>query len=56
MPQLASPKDMIREFNLDRLQLAFTLGKKTIVDGSLVFVAYACTTQFSDELVAINHL
>ncbi len=44
---MSTPKDTIKEFNLDRPQLAFTLGRKT--DGNLC-VFYTCTTQFSDEI------
>jgi hypothetical protein len=49
-PQLASAKDTIAEFNLNKAQLAFTVGKKIIAKDSITIISYAHTTVFSDEL------
>jgi hypothetical protein len=49
----SSPKELIKEFNLDRQQIAFTLGQKTIIDNILTNVAFASTTVFSEEVAQI---
>ena len=51
---LSSPKETIKEFNLDRQQLAFTLAQKTIIDGIPTNVAFASTTVFSDEVIELS--
>jgi hypothetical protein len=51
LPELSTPKEMIREFNLETSQLAFTIAKKVIRDGQTVIVTYPDTTAFSDEMV-----
>jgi hypothetical protein len=48
--QLSSVKETNKEFNLDICQLAFTIGEKTIRNGITTYIAYACTTAFSDEM------
>ena len=52
--QLSSPKDTIKEFNLDRLQLGFTLGREGTVNGIPTKIPFAATTVFSDEVVKMN--
>jgi len=51
IPQLSSPKETIREFNLEKSQLAFTIAKKVIQDGQTIIVSYPDTTVFSDEMI-----
>jgi len=51
LPQLSSPKDTIREFNLEKSQLAFTIAKKVIKDGQTIIDPYPDTTVFSDEMI-----
>ena len=53
-PQLSSPKITIKEFQLDRFQLAFTLGKRETINDNLVKIPDVRTTVFSDELTEIN--
>jgi hypothetical protein len=42
--------DIIREYNLEKCQLAFTLGQKILVNGRLSTRLYTDTTIFSDEM------
>jgi hypothetical protein len=42
--------DIIKEYNLDRSQLAFTLGKKFLNNDQLTMLIYTDTTIFSDEM------
>jgi hypothetical protein len=42
--------DTIKEYNLDKSQLAFTLGKKFLNNGQLTMLIYTDTTIFSDEM------
>ncbi len=51
LSQLSSPKDTIREFNLEKSQLAFTIAKIDISDGQTKIVSYPDTTAFSDEMI-----
>jgi hypothetical protein len=46
--------DTIKEYNLDRSQLAFTLGKKTIINGQISMFLYPHTTVFSEEMEEYN--
>ncbi|CAF4499200.1 unnamed protein product [Rotaria sp. Silwood2] len=49
-PQLSSAKDTIKEFNLEKAQLAFTIGKKTIEDNNITYIVCSQTTVFSEEM------
>jgi hypothetical protein len=42
--------DIIREYNLEKCQLAFTLGQKILINGRLSTRLYTDTTIFSDEM------
>ncbi len=46
--------DIIKEYNLDKSQLAFTLGKKVINNGQSTMVLYTDTTIFSEEMNEYN--
>ncbi len=48
---MSAAKDTIREFNLNKSQLAFTVCKKIIQDNTVTMITYAHTTIFSDELI-----
>jgi hypothetical protein len=48
--QPSSPKHTIKEFDLKKSQLAFTVGKKTLVEGIPTLIVFAYTTVFSDEM------
>ena len=47
---MSAAKDTIREFNLNKAQLAFTVSKKVIENNGVTQISYAHTTIFSDEL------
>ncbi len=47
IPQLTSVKDTIQEYNLDKSQLVFTVGRK-IIDNNQIIPA---TTVFSEEMI-----
>ncbi|CAF1022539.1 unnamed protein product [Adineta steineri] len=49
-PQLTCMRDTIKEFNLDKAQLAFTVGKK-VIDTTNTTIVYALTTIFSNEII-----
>ncbi len=49
--QLSSAKNTIREFNLDKCQLAFTIGKKIIANNDVIYISYAFTTVFSEDMI-----
>ncbi|CAF3894940.1 unnamed protein product [Rotaria sordida] len=49
-PQLPSVKDTIKEFNLEKAQLAFTIGKKTMENNNVTFIVFNRTTVFSEEM------
>ena len=49
--QCLSGKDAIREYNLDRAQLAFTIGKKTTSSDRFPLMIYVHTTIYSEEIV-----
>ncbi|CAF3931194.1 unnamed protein product [Rotaria sp. Silwood1] len=51
IPQLSSIKDTIKEFNLEKAQLAFTIGKKTIVNNNITYIVFKQTTIFSEEMI-----
>ena len=53
-PQPSSPKDTIKEFNLDRLQLAFTLGQIRMINGIPTNIPFAATTVFSDDVLELT--
>ncbi len=42
--------DVMKEFNLEKSQLAFTLGKKVMNNGQLSMLIYTDTTIFSDPM------
>lgn len=44
----------MKEYNLDRSQLVFTLGKKQILNGQLTMIVYANTTVFSEEMTEFD--
>ena len=48
--QLPSVKDTIKEFQLEKCQLAFTIGTKTIVDQTPTYIVFSQTTTFSEEM------
>ena len=50
-PQLPSAKDTIDGFNLNRFQLAFTVGEAKIVHGIPSYVWFSRTTQYSEEMI-----
>jgi hypothetical protein len=50
-PQLSSAKDTVREFNLDKAQLAFTIAQKIIGNDTITMVLFSCTTVFSDTMI-----
>jgi hypothetical protein len=52
-PQLPTVKDTIQQFHLDKCQLAFTIGKRRIMNDIVTFIAFACTTVYSEELIEI---
>ncbi|CAF4707102.1 unnamed protein product, partial [Rotaria socialis] len=51
--QLLSIKDTIKEFNLEKAQLAISIGKKATntSDNDTIWIIYHRTTVFSDELI-----
>ncbi|CAF1026866.1 unnamed protein product [Rotaria sordida] len=49
-PQLPSVKDTIKEFNLEKAQLAFTIGKKAMENNNVTFIVFNRTTVFSEEM------
>jgi hypothetical protein len=49
-PQLSSVKDTVREFNLDKAQLAFTIAEKIIGNDGITMALFTITTVFSDTL------
>ncbi|CAF1582930.1 unnamed protein product [Rotaria magnacalcarata] len=50
-PQLLSIKDTIKEFNLEKAQLAISIGKKAANTDDTIWIIYHRTTVFSDELI-----
>jgi hypothetical protein len=48
---LTNAKDTINEYNLDRSQLAFTIGKKIINNGQIFISLDPSTTVFSEEMI-----
>jgi len=50
-PQLSSAKDTVREFNLDKAQLAFTIAQKIIGHDTISMALFSCTTVFSDTMI-----
>jgi hypothetical protein len=42
--------DLVQEYNLEKSQLAFTLGKKLIINGQLSMLLYAHTTIYSEAM------
>ncbi len=53
--QSSNAKDTIKEFHLDKAQLAFTIGQKILIDNNrtIGMIAYSSTTIFSDEIIEI---
>ncbi|CAF4911203.1 unnamed protein product, partial [Rotaria magnacalcarata] len=49
--QLLSIKDTIKEFNLEKAQLAISIGKKAANTDDTIWIVYHRTTVFSDELI-----
>ncbi|UJR23123.1 hypothetical protein I4U23_026144 [Adineta vaga] len=49
-PQLSSVKLTIKEYNLDKAQIAFTVGKKINDNGIFSMILFSSTTVFSDEM------
>ncbi|CAF3747753.1 unnamed protein product [Rotaria magnacalcarata] len=49
--QLLSIKDTIKEFNLEKAQLAISIGKKATNTNDTIWIIYHRTTVFSDELI-----
>lgn len=50
-PQLASVKDTIKEYQLEKSQLAFTILNKVYINDAVTVIAYAHTTTFSEVMV-----
>ena len=46
--------DPVKEYNLDRSQLVFTLGKKVMHNGQLTMFVYANTAVFSEEMIEFD--
>jgi len=49
--QPAGPKDTIKEFNLERAHLAFTMGQQIILNGVPQYIPFTKTTVLSDLLI-----
>jgi hypothetical protein len=49
-PQLSFVKDTVREFNLDKAQLAFTIAQKIIGNDTIAMTLFTTTTVFSDTM------
>lgn len=53
--QASSPKDTIRQYNLDKSQLAFTIGQKENPNEAFPSKIYTATTVYSDIMVKNTH-
>lgn len=51
---LSKETDPVKEYNLDRSQLVFTLGKKQIQNGQSTMIVYANTAVFSEEMTEFD--